>query len=197
MFDNLNDDELSEIFSVIGNPIKFSKNTEIYKVGTIGILIDGEATVKRLNDTGNKTTIRTCRSGDVFGSASVFGEWKEGMSSVITTKNCEVIYVSENIFCELLKKYPQISLNYITFLSDRIRFLNRKLDAFTAKSTEEKLYEFLLSLVDCDGNVKLEFGIAELARRMKVGRTSIYRDISSLETKGLISRDGHNFKIKR
>lgn len=193
----MSDKEIADAFSVIEQPVKMPKGAELYKSGTLGILINGKATVKRFNDAGASTTIRTCISGEVFGSASIFGDWKKSMSSIIASQNCEVLYISESTFCELLKKYPQMSINYITFLSDKIRFLNRKLDAFTAKSTEEKLYEFLLSLVDCDGNVNLEFGIAELARRMKVGRTSIYRDISSLETKGLISRDGHNFKIKR
>ena len=88
-------------------------------------------------------------------------------------------------------------MNYIAYLSDRIRFLNKKLDAFTTKSTEERLYEFLLSQANSDGNINLSFGMAELARRLNVGRTSIYRDISSLESKGLLSRDGHNFKIKK
>ena len=88
-----------------------------------------------------------------------------------------------------------MSVNYIKYLSDRIRFLNRKLDAFTAKLTEEKLYEFLLSQADSEGNVNLNFGIAELARRLKVGRTSNYRDIAALETKGLLNRCGHSFKI--
>ena len=76
-------------------------------------------------------------------------------------------------------------------------FLNRKLDAFCAKSTEEKLYEFLLSISDNYGNVKLNFGMAELARRLKVGRTSLYRDIQSLENKKLIERLGQSFKINK
>ncbi len=193
----MTDGEVSEILSKIGNSFKFHKGDELYKIGTIAVLINGSATVKRFSDAGVSTTIRTCTAGEMFGSASIFGDWKSGMSSVIADKNCEVLYIPEDTFCGLLKEYPQMSLNYIAFLSDRIRFLNRKLDAFTAKSTEEKLYEFLLSLADCDGNVTLDFGIAELARRMKVGRTSLYRDISSLEKKELISRDGHNFKIKK
>ena len=102
----------------------------------LGIILNGDATVKRLNDIGDSITIRTISSGDMFGSASVFGEWKDGMSSIIANSFCEVLYISQEKFCEILKLYPQISINYIEFLSGRIRFLNRKLDAFTAKTTE-------------------------------------------------------------
>lgn len=191
--------DFSSVTDAIGMPTKLQKGSELYKVGMLGIIISGEATVKRFNDIGMSTTIRTMFSGEIFGSASFFGNscWREGMSSIIANKACEVIYIREDLFCEILKKYPQISLNYIAFLSDRIRFLNRKLDAFTAKSTEERLYEFLLSISDNDGLVTLNFGIAELARRLKVGRTSIYRDIQSLENKKLIERNGLNFKINK
>lgn len=161
----------------------------------LGIIIAGDATVKRLNDIGDSITIRTISSGEMFGSASVFGEWKDGMSSIIANSFCEVLYISQEKFCEILKAYPQISINYIEFLSGRIRFLNRKLDAFAAKTTEERLYEFLLSQSNGDETVILTFGMAELARRLNVGRTSVYRDIDALESKGLITRDGHNFKI--
>ena len=161
----------------------------------LAIVINGKATVKRQNDIGDSITIRTILSDELFGSASIFGNWKDGMSSVIAESDGKILYISEEKFCEILIRYPIISINYIAYLSDRIRFLNRKLDAFTAKSTEERLYEYLLSQSDIDGNINLSFGMAELARRLNVGRTSIYRDISTLESKKLLTRSGHNFKI--
>ena len=195
MFDGLTSDDISKIYNFIDKPKLIKKGEQLYLNGAIGIILNGNATIKRHNDVGDAITIRTITENELFGAASVFGNWKKGMSSIIADTDCSVCYIEEEKFCELLKLYPQISLNYISYLSDRIRFLNRKLDAFTAKSTEERLYEFLLSQSDGDGNVKLPFGMAELARRLQVGRTSIYRDIESLESKKLIKRDGHNFKI--
>lgn len=182
---------------MLEKPLNKNKGEQLYKNGIIGIIVNGSAVIKRYNETGDSITIRTISSGELFGAASVFGSWKDGMSSIIAKINCQVLYITEDNFCKILKQYPQMSLNYITYLSDRIRFLNRKLDAFTAKSTEERLYEYLLSQADADGNIDLGFGMAELARRLQVGRTSIYRDIESLQSKQLISRNGHNFKIYR
>lgn len=195
MFDGFNESEKNEILSTLDRPISFSKGDELYRNGMLALIISGKATVKRLNDIGDIITIRSISSGELFGAASVFGDWKNGMSSIIADTNCEVLYINEDKFCNILKQYPQISINYISYLSDRIRFLNRKLDAFTTKSTEERLYEYLLSQSNDNGIINLSFGMAELARRLNVGRTSIYRDISTLESKGLINRDGHNFKI--
>lgn len=195
MFNRLSEDEVQSVLSQLENPIKLSKGDELYRNGMLAIIKSGSATVKRQNDIGDSITIRTISSGELFGAASVFGSWKDGMSSVIANAVCEVLYISEEKFCEIIKQYPQISINYIEYLSGRIRFLNRKLDAFTAKSTEERLYEYLLSQSDGDGNVNLNFGMAELARRLQVGRTSIYRDLYTLQSKGLVNRNSHNFKI--
>lgn len=186
---------MSKLCSSFDEPACFTKGEELYRNGMLAFLINGRATIKRINDLGGSITIRTVSGGDIFGAASIFGSSKCVISSVIADVACTVIYISREKFCDIIKQYPQVSVNYIEYLSDRIRFLNRKLDAFTANLTEEKLYEYLLSQSDSEGNVNLEFGIAELARRLKVGRTSIYRDISLLESKGLLSRCGHSFKI--
>lgn len=195
MFDRLTGNEVSDICSSLDRPVQFSKGEELYRNGVIAFLVNGKATIKRLNDMGDSITIRSISCGEIFGAASVFGNSNFVTSSITADTVCEVIYISQEKFCDIIKQYPQMSVNYIKYLSDRIRFLNRKLDAFTAKLTEEKLYEFLLSQSDSEGNVNLNFGIAELARRLKVGRTSIYRDISALESKGLLNRCGHSFKI--
>ena len=197
MFDGLTDAEKEIVFSNLDNPETILKGCELYRNGALGILLDGNATVKRVNNIGDSITIRSITNNELFGAASVFGDWEDGMSSVVATTTCKVIYITEDIFCKLINLHPKISLNYIAFLSDRIRFLNKKIDAFTAKTTEEKLYEYLLSQSDSEGFVNFDFGMAELARRLKVGRTSIYRDVSNLESKGLISRYGHNFKLNK
>ncbi len=197
MFDGLNNDEISTLFTLLEKPITLSKYDELYQNNMIGIILSGSATVKRNNDIGDSITIRTMYSGELFGAVSILGEWKNGMSSIIANESCNILYINEQTFTKILKQYPQISINYIKFLTEKIRFLNRKLDAFTAKSTEERLYEFLLSQADNKNNVILPFGMAELARRLNVGRTSIYRDIESLQSKGLILRNGHNFKINK
>lgn len=195
MFEGLTDVEKRQVFALLGDSIALSKGEELYRNGMLGIIIEGTATVKRLNNIGDSITIRTISENELFGAASVFGIWKDGMSSIIANDTCKILYITEETFCNVIKQYPQMSINYISYLSDRIRFLNHKLDAFTAKTTEERLYEYLLSQSDSQGNVNLSFGMAELARRLNVGRTSIYRDISTLESKGLLERNGHNFNI--
>ena len=196
LFKGLNSEEETMLKGMLNNPITLPKGTELYKNNAIGILCSGKATVYRKGDSGKEIAIRSIDEGEIFGSASLFGCWKEGLSSIIADGKCSIIYISENSFKEIITAFPRVSINYIAYLTDRIRFLNQRIDTFTADSTENRIYEFLHSLSDDEGFIENEFSMAELARRLKIGRSSLYRGIESLEKKGLLLRNNHSFQIK-
>ena len=182
---------------ILGAPSVIEKGGELYRNGRIGILISGTAKIKRRGGTGITVTVRSLGEGEIFGAASVFGEWKIGSSSISADTRCSVCYISEDALKQLFSEIPQIALNYIAFLTDRIRFLNRRIDAFSAGSTEHKLYEYLMSQADCNGIVRLDFGMAELSRRLKIGRSSLYRGVDALISAGYIERSKNTFKVNK
>ena len=195
LFSKLNETDKNEALRLMGEPIRVPKNGELYKVGFVGILLSGNARVCRTGDTGNAVTVRVMHAGEVFGAASVFGEWKEGKSNIVARSECSVVYASEDTLKGIFEKFPTIAVNYISFLSDRIRFLNCRIDAFSAGSAVQKLYEYLVSQAE-DGVVMLDFGLAELARRLKMGRSSLYRSLEFLEQNELLERNKHTFNLK-
>ncbi len=195
LFSKLSETQKDEVLTLLGTPCQIPKGGELYRVGYIGIIFEGSAKVCRTGDTGNAVTIRNMSSGEVFGVASVFGEWKEGKSSIVAKTDCSVMYASEGTLQGIFEKYPTVAVSYISFLSDRIRFLNHRIDAFSAGSAVQKLYEYLMSQAK-DGLVELDFGLAELSRRLKMGRSSLYRSVDFLEENGLLERDKHTFILK-
>lgn len=188
LFNGLTKSETEELNALLPSSIPFKKGEELYKNGILGIIIKGKAAVKRISLTGQPLLIRTLSAGDIFGSASIFGSWKEGASSITAETDGEIIYINENDFKIILTRFSKINFNYITFLTERIRFLNRRIDAFSAGSTEQKLYEFLLSQKDENGDIVLGISMSKLSKMLNVGRTSLYRDLASLESKKLIKR---------
>lgn len=196
LFDDLSESQKKTALLAFEPSVKIKKNGELYKKACVGILASGKAKIRRKDSSGAVTTIRSIGAGDVFGVASVFGEWQDGFSSINAESECEVFYIGEENLKALMQDIPQISLNYIFFLSDRIRFLNRRIDAFSASDTEHRLYEFLVSQCSDNDIVELEYSMAELARRLKIGRSSLYRSIDSLEKNGFITRNNQSFKIK-
>lgn len=195
LFKGLSESETEKLIEGFDSPERIEKGGELYRRGFIGIMVSGNGIIRRMSETAS-TTVRALSSGEIFGAASVFGEWKEGKSSITAVSDCKVIYVGEEQLRCVFEQYPQTSFNYIAYLSDRIRFLNRQLDTFTASGTEHRLYEFLLSRADQNKTVTLGISMAELARRLKIGRTSLYRSLEALEESGLIVRHNHSFIIK-
>ena len=195
LFEGLSDEKVSLIISQLGRPVKTEHGGELYKSGNIGIILDGTAKIIRKNDFGTSVTMRNIGAGEIFGMASVFGEWKAEFSSITAVTTCNVIYIPESELRKIFAEHPETALNYISFLTDRIRFLNRKIDTFAADNTEKRLYEFLVSQSDVSGSVSLPFGMAELSRRLQIGRSSLYRSIEALEKNNLIKRNKNNFIV--
>lgn len=197
LFDGLSEKERIIAEKHLSAPVAFSKGDEIYRVGNVGIIVSGKAKIVRRSESGTVMTVRNLNDGEIFGAASVFGEWSTSLSSITATCDVTVRYITEEGLTELFSAFPTVSVNYVRYLTDRIRFLNRKLDAFSAGNTEERLYEYLLSVSDADGRVSLDFGMAELARRLRVGRSSLYRSIDALVSSGLLTREKNEFIIKK
>ena len=95
----------------------------------------------------------------------------------------------------LFLKEPTISLNYIRLLSEKIRFLNKRLSDFTSGSVEERLYLFLKKAANEEGAVKTSMTL--LAKNIGVGRTSLYRALTALEEQSLITKDKNTIYIAK
>lgn len=196
LFEGLSEEDYTKVLAALGQPVGIPKGGELYRDGSVGIIVSGSARIGRTGSTGESVTVRGIGAGEVFGAASVFGEWKNGKSRITAQTACRVLYISEDVLRKLLSDYPVIAVNYISFLSDRIRFLNRRIDAFSAGSAVQKLYEYLAEMTDGEKSVTLSFGMAELARRLKMGRSSLYRSLEVLQENGLVTRCNNTFTVK-
>lgn len=196
LFDSLTTGEQIDAEKYFGDKSKIKKGGELFQNGSLGVLLSGTATVKRVNELGGSVTVRSLQKGEMFGCVSVFGNWQEGSSSITATTDCICMYITETRLEELFKAIPQTAINYIAYLTDKIRFLNRRLDTFSTDSADQRVYEFLLSSADENGEVRLDISIAELARRLKIGRTSLYRSLNTLEAQAIIKRDGSVIYMK-
>ena len=64
---------------------------------------------------------------------------------------------------QLFSFSPVCAVNYVTFLSERIRFLNGKIAQYTGNSAAARLYRLLCDRADADGRVTVGADIASTA----------------------------------
>ena len=155
----------------------------------LGVLLDGSAQILS-GDEKRPTLLRTLRAGDTFGAASLFSGERNYRTCVRASAQCQVLYLPSDLIQQICFHEPEAAQNYITFLSGRISFLNRKITACTAGSAQEKLILYLLHLpLGADGSWELDISYGGLSEQLGVGRASLYRAMDSLCEAGLIVRE--------
>ena len=78
-------------------------------------------------------------------------------------------------------------MSFLAFQSNKIVYLNKKINAFTAGGAERRLSLFLLDNA-VDGVYSADVSMSALAEMLDIGRASLYRAFDALESAGCIER---------
>jgi len=151
----------------------------------MGVVLEGRLSVLK----GKDLLLNTLGPGQCFGVAALFCPAEDYVTTVKAKTPSALVFLPGQWLAALFEKYPRTAIAYIAFLSQRIRFLNRKIDSFTAPSAQETLYRHLLE-VQRDGAAEIAGGYSQLARALNMGRASLYRALDALEEEGRIRREG-------
>ncbi len=157
------------------------------------LIIKGSVSVYGLHK-DKPVILNTLKKGQIFGIASLFGG-KCGTTEIVAKESCSYAVLTEESVEHLLKNDIYFTKNYISILSEKIRFLNKKISFFTSGSAEKKLANYILSQPWEDNILKLNFSISRLASVLDIGRASLYRALDSLEENCFITRENNVIKI--
>lgn len=197
LLDGLTKSEKAEALSLLSPTVRFLKGDVIYSAdnfkNAIGVIIKGNAFA--VNCGSSELYMKTFSPGSFFGAAAVFGGNEKYVSTIIAKTNVEVLFLEESELTEIFTKFPKASINYITFLTDKIRFLNTKLSLLSCSSAEDTLFEYFKSTADKEGNATLPKSMTLLSRMLGVSRASLYRCIDALIDSGKIQKENNIIKV--
>ena len=154
----------------------------------LGMILSGSAQVKK-----GRATISTLVQGDIFGAVTLFSDEPNPATSIVAKVECSALFFEKNTVENLIISTPEIAVGFAAYLSNRIRFLTRRIELLTSGDCESKLLNFLIDR-EQDGIAEIE-SCSDLARKLDVGRASLYRALDNLEKCGEIRRDGKKFFI--
>jgi len=152
----------------------------------IAVVIKGAANVFRVGQ-GSPVLLTTLTAGQTFGAASLFSDSEKPVTHIVAKGHCYVFYMPDYLFENLLYHDRKLAMAYIRFLSDRIRFLNKRIAELSAPAVEQKLAKYLSACED-----RVSPNMAELATTLGIGRASLYRCLDSFIHRGLIRKDDHD-----
>lgn len=169
----------------------FSDGELLDSASFVGFLLSGRAHVQT-DDASRHVLLRVLTSGDAFGVAGMFSK-APSVSKIHASGNCRCLFLSETAISKLLETSDTFRKNYIGFLSDRIRFLNRKITYLTAGSAERRLALYLSSFGR--DQVELTDSISALSELLNLGRASLYRAFDKLAEDGYLKKQGRHITL--
>lgn len=155
---------------------------------SLGVFLRGGARV-----TKGSLVVSALGRGDLFGAAALFNRREDYETTITALGPSLVAFFPEELVAALMARCPRFCANYIRYLSERIHFLNRKIEGLTAPGTTGKLSHYLLA--ECGEGGTASCNATELARRLDVSRASLYRAFEELEGAGAIRREGKRILI--
>lgn len=162
-------------------------------VACLGLVLSGGVRIER-HGQGKSVPMGVMTAGQVFGAATLFGGSR--YATRLTAKGkCRVLFFPQEAVEDILAASPTAALNYITFLSEKVRYLNARMDFYTAGGAKEKLLGYFSRMADADGFVPLKTSLSALAGQLDMGRASLYRAIEALEAEGAVEKREGGFRL--
>lgn len=164
------------------------------------ILIEGAATVHSVSG-GGDFVLRSLRPGDMTGAAGLFAPKsadadEAAVTHIVADKPTRVLCIREDAVRALIAADPAFALRYAAFLTERIRFLNRRLSCLTAGSAAARLAAWLdTTAPDGEDSFTLPIPMSRLCGILDIGRASLYRAAEELEARGFLIRDGRRVTL--
>ena len=192
-------ESIESAFSKIRYTVEeFQKNALIISPGDcekrIAFVISGECTVEKPSGDGAGMPLNTHKRGASFGILSVFNPESEFPTSVRASKAAKILFINGEDMIDLIKSDPNIAMNVISFLSKKVTFLNDKVNTFSEKTTLGKVSAYLINESKKSGNV-IRVARTKMAHEIGIGRASLYRDLDTLESEGIIEQNAKEIII--
>ncbi len=153
---------------------------------SIGIVLRGSATVSS-KDEEKSVLLRTMGEGAIFGIANLYAQSIEFPTRISARSACEVLFVKKAAIRALIENDKNTLKSFLAFQSNKIVYLNKKINSFTAGGAERRLSLFLLDN-SVDGVYSSDVSMSALAEMLDIGRASLYRAFDTLEAAGCIER---------
>lgn len=204
IFSDLEKETIDRILT-IGTTKSYPKDSYILMEEGTGtamfVIISGKVKVSRTSSDGREVILSILGEFDFFGEMAIL----DGLSrsaSVIAMADSELFIIQREQFLDLLKEFPEIAINLLQELTQRLRSADSKIKALSLKDAEGKVASVILQLAEDLGTIKQ--GVVEieklplqqdLANMAGTSRETISRTLHSFVKKGQVELEGSKLRI--
>lgn len=163
----------------------------------IGIILSGNADLRKIDIKGFETILENLSKGDIF--SEMFIEINDDPTYLVATKETEVLFIDYyHIFndCKINCLNHKIVVNtIIDMLMHKTVQLSNKISILSSRTTREKILSYLQTEAKGNRKVTINYSLQELADYLCVDRSAMMREIKKLIDEKKIKKEGRTFTI--
>lgn len=197
LFRDIASDELKAMLGCLKPVVKSYKRHEFITItgepfSGIGLLLEGEASISKETQGGDRVVLSLIQPGDMFGEIIAFSGESMWPANVQALEECRALFIPrEGIVSPCMKTCPwhrTLVQNLLMIVSDRALMLNKKLEYLTIRSMRGRICAFLLDQYKKRGTstFTLDMNRNEMADFLNVSRPSMSRELGRMRDEGLI-----------
>lgn len=165
----------------------------------LGILLDGDADLIRLDYDGYRNIMEHLTVGDVFGE--MFVQETANELAVVCNSKCEVLYVD---YRDVVKRCPNacnchsvLVANLLGIMTQKVRKLRSHLEVLSQRTLRTKLLTYFRMQAKAAGSRSfvLPFSLSDLADYLFVDRSAMLREMKNLREEGYLSSHGRKITL--
>ncbi|MBI4652226.1 Crp/Fnr family transcriptional regulator [Candidatus Desantisbacteria bacterium] len=159
--------------------------------GSLFILISGSVKITICDKNGKEDILQIIHPFDFFGEMSLLDGEKRSATVTALEKTITLV-IEKSQFLNLLKIYPEISLNMLALLSKRIRRTDEKIKILRFADSYGKIAKVILDIAEENGIreeknvVNLNLGRQEIANLAGLTRETAIRALNEFKKSGCI-----------
>lgn len=168
---------------------------------TLFIILRGTVKITRTSEEGREVILTMLKSGDFFGELSLL-DGKGRSATVIAMENSELLTLRRSEFLMILEKYPQIAIELLKVLGNRIRKCDLQIENITLHDSVGRVGATLIHVAEQTGYPRGDSMIIpklpvqqDLANMAGTARETISRVMTVFEHQGFLSKEGHRVVI--
>jgi len=195
-FDQLSFQDLDEIASTATHR-EYGKNTYLFHQGDHArrfyVLVNGKVKLTQLTEEGQQIILRYVSPGEAFAVIAVLSKIPYPVTAS-TVNRVSLLSWEDQVMLELMKKYPQLAINSLSILANRIQEFQDRFRELATERVERRIARALLRLASqtgrkIDQGILIDFTLSRKDLAEMTGTTlyTVSRTLSQWEKDGLVS----------
>jgi CRP-like cAMP-binding protein len=203
-FAGLNDEGLHELLAE-AQKRRVEKDAVIFREGgaasAVHVLTEGFAKLVQTTPNGTRVIVRYVGPGEPFGTPALLGAGRYPVDALAVTDGIELQWPAR-VIGAMLRKYPELALNAIAALQERLREAESRLSELCNEPVEQRIALAVARLVRKIGQpvgqlVEVPFPVTQQDIADMTGSTlhTVSRTLGAWQKRGLIERGRQHLAV--